>query len=267
MKRISALAGAATLAIAAGAVASGAPAEAVATYTLRGAAFQDNNKNDRYDRGDKVLAKKMVTLTDVKGRVLRKAATDAKGNYAFTGLRRGTYRVSMPLDKAAGTTMAGRSTINSTAKVRTVSVSLTKNTTTTFGFMAPVVKMPATATLVIDTCKVLNEDLKLVVGTGHYVLRGASFTFFETNKSSPMFTAVPGKAANLPANFQSIGANGEARAWAEGILVPAGEAKSSSKAMRIHERLARYQTDFKGKGLDCTTYVGQSMPANLTIRP
>ncbi|MFS4438083.1 SdrD B-like domain-containing protein, partial [Paracoccaceae bacterium GXU_MW_L88] len=63
---------------------------------IKGRFFADNDNSNTENDGDTGLAGKTVTLVDANGNVVATTTTDAHGNYAFTGLAAGQYRVVFP---------------------------------------------------------------------------------------------------------------------------------------------------------------------------
>src|SRR5205085_2357350 len=72
--------------------------------SISGHAFNDNNGNGVEDGGDTAAPGRTVTLDlDADGSAEATKLTDGSGNYSFTGLNNGTYRVRMTL--TANTTL------------------------------------------------------------------------------------------------------------------------------------------------------------------
>ncbi|MDB5326746.1 MAG: Carbohydrate binding family 6 [Phycisphaerales bacterium] len=82
---------------AAGATASPATPAALNTASLSGIAFNDANRNGKYDKGDSLAAGKTLWLDldddGIKDSNEPSAVTDADGRYTFKNLSAGTYRV------------------------------------------------------------------------------------------------------------------------------------------------------------------------------
>ena len=55
--------------------------------------YADMNNNSSYDAGEPLLAGVTIYLLDGSGNRTVSTTTDAKGNYAFTGLKPGVYGV------------------------------------------------------------------------------------------------------------------------------------------------------------------------------
>lgn len=77
------------------------PPPPTGTAAIRGTIFNDANANAARDTGEGILAGRTVWLDADNDKVLdateRKMTTDGNGNYAFTGLAAGTYRVRQVL--------------------------------------------------------------------------------------------------------------------------------------------------------------------------
>jgi len=66
---------------------------AAATGTISGFIFNDLNKNEVQDHGEKPFAGVTVRLEDLSGNVITTVVTDANGNFTFTGVPAGDYKV------------------------------------------------------------------------------------------------------------------------------------------------------------------------------
>jgi len=71
----------------------GSSASASGSGTIQGTVFQDLNRNGVQDTGEAPLASQELSLFDGNGQYLAHAYSDTGGNYRFTGLADGAYRV------------------------------------------------------------------------------------------------------------------------------------------------------------------------------
>ena len=55
--------------------------------------FADNNNNGQQDNGEPGIGGVTVKLQDTNGNTLQQMTTDGNGNYSFTGLATGNYKV------------------------------------------------------------------------------------------------------------------------------------------------------------------------------
>src|SRR4029453_14660280 len=76
-----------------GLVAIGGSASAAGTGFITRSVFQDSNRNGVQDASEEPLANQQLYLFDGSGQYVRGAYSDAAGNYEFTGLTDGAYRV------------------------------------------------------------------------------------------------------------------------------------------------------------------------------
>lgn len=90
------------------------PVKPPADYALCGVSWLDDNRNGVFDGTDSVLSRIEVELLDEDADVVDQTTTDANGNYAFSALTDGDYRVRFRTpDAHAPTTSAGRPIANS----------------------------------------------------------------------------------------------------------------------------------------------------------
>ncbi len=72
------------------------------TVSLGSTVFIDANDNGLFDSGESPMAGVVVQLVDVQGNVLKTDTTKAQGNYSFTGLNSGDYRVRIASSNFTG---------------------------------------------------------------------------------------------------------------------------------------------------------------------
>ena len=66
--------------------------------SVTGRLFWDNNKDDTFDSGDDTVPLIPITATNVRSEVTRTVTTDSNGNYEFTGLAPGEYKITAEMD-------------------------------------------------------------------------------------------------------------------------------------------------------------------------
>ena len=66
--------------------------------SVSGRLFWDNNKDETFDSGDDTVPLIPVTITNTRSDVSRTVITDSNGNYDFTGLAPGEYKVNAEMD-------------------------------------------------------------------------------------------------------------------------------------------------------------------------
>ena len=83
---------------------------AVIPAALRGRIWMDENRNGRYDEGEKTPAGYTVTVTDeATGTVFDTPVTDGEGKFSAEGMIPGSFAVSLPLDERTLGTVPGDS--------------------------------------------------------------------------------------------------------------------------------------------------------------
>ena len=143
---------------------------AVKTGSLKGTLWLDANSNGKKDSGEKGLTGATLTLTSVALQIKRTAKPNASGEYSFTGLQPGNYKLSVQLPSGYIFTYPGTSALSSISSSGELAANVQVEKTVT---MNPIGAMPAASlslTLYVDG----NENGKL--DSGETLLSGASVT-------------------------------------------------------------------------------------------
>ncbi len=176
------------------------------TATIGDYVFEDVNKNGIQDAGDLPLANVSVILKDNLGNVVQSTTSDSNGNYSFTNVAAGTYKVQFvtpvgttsTVKNAVGSTAANDSDVN--ANGETDSFTITQGQTQLnidAGFKTPCVN---DATITGNTTVCTGKQTTLTAGAGASFLWNNTLTTQSIEVGAGTYTVTITKADGCKAN-------------------------------------------------------------------
>jgi hypothetical protein len=134
---------------------------------VTGKVYVDGNKNGAYNSGETVLSGVTVALVDSTGKTIATTTTDCNGNYTFSNVPAGSYKVIVP-------TSTGSNVIETTDPLAVTVTSGQTTANNNFGYVKPAVGNIC-GTVYLDC----NKDKKL--GSGDSSLSGITVTLKDAN--------------------------------------------------------------------------------------
>ncbi len=149
----------------------------VRTGSLTGTAWYDENNNGLWDAQERGLTEAAITLRSDSLGLSRKTQPDAAGNYSFTGLQPGDYKLEFVLPEGMIFTYPGESLLSDIASKGSFGVSVLVDVTT------PVSQVGAMPACTLDLALYEDKNLNGAWDEGEPGLPGASVTASQAGKA------------------------------------------------------------------------------------